>query len=162
MPDTEVTANVFDRTLTIVRVFDAPRELVWKAWTEPERFTCWAGCDGRTVPLSTIKMDVRPGGAFQWVMVNDANGEEMPASGVYREVVEPERLVWVWTFSDPLPEESVVTLTFSELGNKTKMRLHQVGWTWGVFEAGLRDTRAGMGEEIDRLAGYLQERARTT
>jgi uncharacterized protein YndB with AHSA1/START domain len=158
MPETEVVSDVFERSLTIVRVFDAPRELVWKAWTDPEQFACWAGCDGRSVPLSTIKMDLRPGGAFSWVMVDDITGVEMPAEGVYREVVEPERLVSVWTFSDPLPEESVVTLTFTDLAGKTEMRMKQVGWTWGDLEAGLHDTRAGMGEEIDKLAKYLAEK----
>jgi uncharacterized protein YndB with AHSA1/START domain len=157
MPDTQVVSNVFDRTLTIVRVFDAPRELVWKAWTDPERFACWAGCDGWSFPRSRIQMDVRPGGTFRGVMVNDTTGEEIVSEGVYREVVQPERLAWVWTFSDPLPEESVVTLTLTDLGGKTELQLRQVGWTWGDLEAGLRDTRAGMGEEIDKLAKYLTE-----
>lgn len=156
MPETEVFSSVADRTITITRVFDAPRELVWKAWTEPEQFACWAGCDGHSVPLATIEMDVRPGGSFRWTMVNDANGDEMHAAGVYREVVEPERLVWASQSGLPLPEEVVVSVTLTDLGDgQTEMKFQQVGFGWGDLEAGLRDTREGHAEEIDRLADYL-------
>jgi len=153
MPDTQVSSNILDHSLTIVRVFDAPRELVWRAWTEPAQFTRWAGCDGHSMPLPTIAMDVRPGGEFRFTMVNDATGEQQPSSATYREVVEPERLVWAFPGD---PEEVVVTVTLTDLGNdQTRMHFQQVGFGRVAYEAGLRDTRAGLGEEIDKLADYL-------
>ena len=72
--------------ITISRVFDAPREVVWKAWTEPDQIASWWGPHGWTNPLSKITMDVRPGGAFRIVSISDADGTEMPSQGVYREV----------------------------------------------------------------------------
>ncbi|GAA5040099.1 SRPBCC domain-containing protein [Actinopolymorpha pittospori] len=87
---------------------------------------------------------------------NRATGEQTPTAGSYREVVEPERLVWAWQSSEPLPEESVVTITLTDLAeNKTRMHFTQVGFTWGVFEYGIANTRAGFSEEIDKLAKYL-------
>jgi uncharacterized protein YndB with AHSA1/START domain len=151
MPETKVVSNLADRSITIDRTFDAPRELVWKAWTEPERLAKWAGCDGTHVPLSTIEVDLRPGGTFRWIMVSDADGDRREISGTYLEVVEPERLVFTWRESS----ESVVTITLTDRGDKTEMRLQQVGFTSTVLEYGLRDVRDGMGEEIDRLAAYL-------
>jgi uncharacterized protein YndB with AHSA1/START domain len=128
---------------------------MWQAWTEPEHFARWAGCDGHSVPLASITMDVRPGGTLRYVMVNDSTGAETPGFAVYREVVEPERLVFVWQDSR-LPEESVVTIVFTDLGDTTEMTLHQVGFTYGDLEWGLHASRAGMAEEIDKLARYVQ------
>jgi len=154
MPDTQVVSNITDRTLTIVRVLDAPRELVWQAWTEPAQFTRWAGCGGHSMPLSTIAMDVRPGGEFRYTMVNETTGEEYPTAAIYREVVAPERLVWAYPDES---EEVVATVMLTDLGDgRTKMHFEQVGFGLAAHEAGLRDTRAGMAEEIDKLAHYLQ------
>jgi uncharacterized protein YndB with AHSA1/START domain len=154
MPDTNVVTNVVDQTLTITRVLEAPRELVFKAWTEPERFARWAGCDGHSVPLETIEMDVRPGGAFRWTMVNDANGDQAPTTGTYVDIVEPERIVMHW--HDVVDVRATVTLT--DLGDgRTEMVFEQVGYGTRDLEAGLRDTRAGHAEEIDRLVKYLVE-----
>ncbi|GAB3415697.1 hypothetical protein GCM10027569_37650 [Flindersiella endophytica] len=104
------------------------------------------------MPLSTVTMDVRPGGRFAGEMVWDADGSRRPFAGVYREVVAPERLVFTWED----PEESVVTITLTDLGDgRTRLHLVQVGFPSGVYEHGLHDTRLGMGEEIDRLAAYV-------
>jgi uncharacterized protein YndB with AHSA1/START domain len=100
--------------ITITRVFDAPRELVWKAWTEPERLARWWGKRGWSTPLDSVTMDVRPGGAFRLNSVNDEDGREMPLDTAYREVVEPERLGF---------GEATVTLT--DLGDgRTEMVFH--------------------------------------
>jgi uncharacterized protein YndB with AHSA1/START domain len=84
--------------ITITRVFDAPRERVWQEWTEPEGFADWFGGAGAEVPLSTVSMDVRPGGSWRATMFADPGRREIHWKGEYREVVEPERLVF--TVSD--------------------------------------------------------------
>lgn len=154
MPDTDVVTNVLDRTLTIRRMLNAPPSLVFRAWTEPERFARWAGCDGHTIPLATIRLDVRPGGEFSWVMVSDLDGSAVRTTGTYLDVVEPSRLVLRW--HDVL--ESVATITFTDLGDgRTEMLFQQVGFTSRALESGLRDSRAGHAEEIDRLVTYLAD-----
>src|SRR5213592_4495854 len=84
--------------ITITRVFDAPRERVWREWTEPERFADWFGGPESEVPLSTVSMEVRPGGEWRLTMFAGEERREIRWKGEYREVVEPERLVF--TLSD--------------------------------------------------------------
>jgi uncharacterized protein YndB with AHSA1/START domain len=111
--------------ITIIRVFDAPRERVWKEWTEPERFADWYGGSEGEVPVSTVSMDVREGGAWRATMLYD--GREIQWHGEYREVVEPERLVL--TFSDrPGDEYELVTVVLTDLGDgRTEMLFQQHG-----------------------------------
>jgi uncharacterized protein YndB with AHSA1/START domain len=85
--------------IRIVRVLDAPRDLVFRAWTEPEQFAAWFGEYGSEIPLETVSMDVRPGGAWSLVMYHGPERTEIPFSGLYREVDPPARLVL--TFSNP-------------------------------------------------------------
>src|SRR5260221_14208184 len=80
-----------DREIAFERDFDAPRELVWKAWTRPEYFRRWYGCS--TVSLAVCEIDLRVGGAYRYVM-RGADGAEFAISGIYREVVPPQRLVY--------------------------------------------------------------------
>jgi uncharacterized protein YndB with AHSA1/START domain len=82
---TEATAQ----EITITRTYDAPRDAVWSAWTEPEQLVQWWGPPGWSTPLETVTMEVRPGGTFRLTSVS-GDGTEMPVVGVYREVVEPE------------------------------------------------------------------------
>src|SRR2546425_8316963 len=111
--------------LVITRVLDAPPRLVFKAWTEPERLVRWWGPQGFTTP--SCKMDVRPGGAFRFCM-RSPEGTDHWLQGVYREIVEPERLVLTWAWEDaegkPGPE-TVGTVRFAEHGAKTPLTLHQ-------------------------------------
>jgi uncharacterized protein YndB with AHSA1/START domain len=116
-----------DREFTITRVFDAPRELVWRAWTDPEHMSRWFGPHGFTTPLATVTMDVRPGGTFEFTMVSDDDGNEIPSGGTFLEVVEPERLVWRDRDIDLL-----VTVIFADLGERTEMTCHVVGRTGGA------------------------------
>ena len=130
------------REITITRVFDAPRELVWKAWTEPERLARWWGKRGWSTPLSTITMDVRPGGAFRLISVCDENGDEMTLDAVYREVVEPERLTF-----------GAATVTLTDLGDG---RTEMVFRTTMQATDDLRDVAAGgLASAFDRLAEHL-------
>lgn len=146
------TATPAERELVITRVFDAPRPLVFKAWTEPDRLVRWWGPQGFTTPSCT--MDVRPGGAFRFCM-RSPEGTDHWLRGVYREIVEPERLVltWAWEDAERKPgRETVLTVTFAEQGAKTKLTLRQA-----VFESvTARDAhQRGWTGSLDRLAEYL-------
>ena len=114
--------------ITITRVFEAPRERVWEEWTKPEGFADWFGGPEAEVPLSTVSMDVRPGGAWRATMFAGPNRREIQWKGEYREVVEPERLVL--TFSDQPGEDDyeVVTVVLTDLGDgRTEMLFQQRG-----------------------------------
>jgi uncharacterized protein YndB with AHSA1/START domain len=115
------------REFTITRVYDAPRELVWKAWTDPEQIGRWFGPRGFTTPRSTVTMDVRTGGSFELKMVADDDGKEYPAGGTFLEVEEPARLVW-----RDRDVDLTVTVTFTDVGGRTEMTCHVVGKTGGV------------------------------
>jgi uncharacterized protein YndB with AHSA1/START domain len=131
-----------DREIVITRVYDAPREQVWKAWTEPRRLAEWWGKRGWNAVPSSIAMDVRPGGTFRVTTVSE-DGAEMTNDGVYREVVEPERLVL------EEPSGGLSTVVFTDLGDgRTEMRFST---TVRVTET----ARAGMDSAFDRLAEHL-------
>src|SRR4051794_41812745 len=83
--------------MTISRVFDAPRERVWREWTEPERFADWYGGPEGVIPLDTVEMDVRPGGTWRATMYFGPDRREIRWSGEYREVEPPHRLVLTLT-----------------------------------------------------------------
>jgi uncharacterized protein YndB with AHSA1/START domain len=156
MTESSATARTRAREFTITRVFDAPRELVFKTWTEPEQVACWFGPRGFTTPLSTITMDVRPGGVWRACMIRDDETEH-PTGGVYREVVEPERLVFTWGIAEGsgvVKDESVVTITFADLGGKTKMTFTQAGFSSDDERTSVED---GWTQSIDRLAGHLTQ-----
>lgn len=143
---------VAERELVVTRILDAPRALVFKAWTEPDRAARWWGPQGFVTLY--CKMDVRPGGAFR-VCMRSPEGTEYWKQGVYREVVEPERLVFTFAWEDPdgrPGHETMVTVTFAEHGTKTRLTLHQ-----GVFETvTARDShQSGWTSTVERLADYL-------
>ncbi|SCD60759.1 SRPBCC domain-containing protein [Streptomyces sp. OspMP-M43] len=104
--------------IDLTRVLDAPQQRVFAAWTSPEDFAAWYGGEA-DVPLDRVAMDVRPGGSWRLVIVMP--GVEMPFHGVYREVSEPDGLVF--TLKDgSAPEDvegEIVTVTFSDLGDGT-------------------------------------------
>ena len=80
--------------LRFTRVFDAPPEVVFRCLTSPEHLTHFWGPTGVSAPLEHITVDLRPGGAFETVMVSDADGSRYPTRAVYTEIVPPERLAW--------------------------------------------------------------------
>ncbi len=140
------------RVLVITRIFDAPPHLVFKAWTEPERLVRWWGPKGFTLPTCT--MDFRPGGAYRFCM-RSPEGVDHWLQGVYREIVEPERLVftYAWVDAEGKPgHETLLTVTFEEHNGKTKLTLHQA-----VFESvTARDAhRGGWPSSLECLAEYL-------
>ena len=141
-----MTDAVTTHEIAITRVYDAPREQVWKAWTEPERIASWWGKRGWNTPPSSVTLDVRPGGVFRLNSISEADGREMPLDAVYREVVEPERLVFAKG-----GEHS--TVTFTDLGDgRTEMSFR----TTIEADEPLRDrARAGLASAFDRLAEQL-------
>ena len=113
-----------ERVLVIERIFDAPPSLVFKAWTDPKQVAQWWGPKGFTNPV--CEMDARPGGALRIVM-RAPDGAEHPMTGVFREVVEPERLVFTSMALDAAGNpiiDGLTTVTFAEHGGKTKLALH--------------------------------------
>lgn len=147
--------------LTITRVFDAPREKVWKAWTAPEEVKKWWGPKNFTAPVS--KIDLRVGGKYLSCM-RGPDGKDYWSTGVYRELVPMERIVVTDSFADEkgnvvpashygmtgdFPLELLVTVTFEQLGNKTKMVLRHEGIPSGMMR---ELTETGWSESFDKLA----------
>jgi uncharacterized protein YndB with AHSA1/START domain len=114
--------------IAITRVFDAPRERVWREWTEPEAFADWFGAAGGEVPLSTVSMDVRPGGSWRLTMFAGPERREIHWKGVYREVVEPERLVFTVTDQPDDDRYELIVVDLIDLGDgRTEMQFEQRG-----------------------------------
>jgi uncharacterized protein YndB with AHSA1/START domain len=149
---TSVTVDAADRELVVRRLLDAPRRLVFQAWTEPDRAARWWGPQGFTTIY--CDMDVRPGGTFRASM-RSPEGTVHCRQGVYREVVEPERLVFTFAWEDPEGKpghETVVTVTFADRDGKTELTLRQA-----VFDTvAARDShQGGWTSTLQRFAEYL-------
>ena len=149
--DTETIATS-ERELTITRVFNAPRSLVFKVWTQPEHFSRWLG----PKDFTTIgcQMNVQVGGMYR-ACIRSPEGNDHWMQGVYREITEPERLVFTFAWEDENNQpkhETLVTVTFEEHDNKTLMTFQQA-----IFESiESRDSHnTGWSECFDRLATYL-------
>jgi uncharacterized protein YndB with AHSA1/START domain len=148
---TSATIKENNIKLQLTRVFDAPRELVFKAWTDANQFTQWFGaaaCNGSS--LQSAKVDARVGGKYR-LQVRSAEGEYFTSTGVYREVKPPERIVFTWqfeidgsgdAFGEVEPPEMLVTVEFKARGKQTELTLthekfastdsrdrHNEGWT---------------------------------
>ena len=128
--NTDTPTTSAERELIITRVFDAPRRLVFKAWTEPDRIKEWWGPRGFTT--LSCEMDQRPGGAWR-VRSRSSEGKDYVSQGMFREIVEPDRLVFTYAWVDAKGKpghETLVTVTFTEQSGKTVLTFHQ-----GVFES---------------------------
>ena len=122
--------------ITIKRIFDAPRELVWREWTEPDRFADWFGGPQSEVPLSTVSMDVRPGGAWRATMFADPGRREIQWKGEYREVAEPERLVFTVTDQPDDDAYELVGVLLTDLGDGRTEMLGGATYRWLDSDAG--------------------------
>jgi uncharacterized protein YndB with AHSA1/START domain len=145
-----------DGELVITRILDAPRARVFAAWIDQDQAARWWGPRGFTSISCT--MDVRVGGAWRRVM-RSPDGLEYRASGVYREIVAPERLVFTYAWEhnpEQLRQETLVTLNFAERDGKTELILRQA-----LFETvTARDAHhGGWSSCLDRFAEYLAERS---
>lgn len=139
-----------DRQIVVTRVFDAPRALVFEAWTKAEHVAHWWDPSG--VPLAVCEIDLRPDGAFRWVNRSPDGGEGHAFSGVYREIVPPERIA----FSSPSSLKQVSTLVFTEEGKKTKLTITMECASREEREAMLRmRVDAGTAQTLQNLAAYL-------
>lgn len=155
----EGSESTADRELVMERIFDAPRALVFQAFTDANHLSQWFGPAGWTLPV--CKVDLRPGGAWQYCM-RGPNGEESWGKAIYQEIVAPERLVYQDNFTDadgnPLEgmPETQVTVEFTEEAGKTKLTSRTLFATPAD-----RDAVLGMGvvegiqETWDRLDSYL-------
>jgi uncharacterized protein YndB with AHSA1/START domain len=150
-----IPAESQNRELVITRIFDAPREVVFAAWTRPEHVARWWGPNDFTLPF--CEMDFREGGSYKYCMRSPA-GEDHWVWGDYREIVEPERIVFTWKRKDlegNPRSSSVATVTFEEHGAQTKFTLRQ-----GIFEFAddCAEHVGGWTECMDRLGEYVREK----
>jgi uncharacterized protein YndB with AHSA1/START domain len=142
--------------LILVRTFDAPRGLVWKAWTDPKHLEKWWGPRGFTNPVCEV--NVRPGGVIR-IHMRGPDGTVHPMTGVYREVVEPKRIVFACGALDAKGRplfEILTTVTFVERSEKTKMTLHALV-TWATAEGvpHLAGMEEGWSQSLDRFAEHV-------
>ncbi len=144
----DTTTNLGEATYT--RVYDAPPEVLFRCMTEPEHLTHFWGPVGVSTPIENITIDLRPGGAFDTKMVDDASGAEYPSHGVYVEISPPDKLV----FSESEVEGGMTTsITFVDLGDgRTEVRTHQTNVP-EMYRS--PEAQAGMQSSFDRLDAYL-------
>ena len=150
------SAATENRELVVTRIIDAPRRLVFSAWTEPEQVARWWGPQGFVT--THCDMDIRSGGAFRFCM-RSAAGTDHWKRGVYREIVEPLRIVFTfaWEDADGNPgHELLTTVTFDDLGAKTRLTLHQA-----AFETieGRDGHLGGWTSCFERFAEYIAQHA---
>lgn len=143
-----------DREAVITRVFDAPRRLVWAAWTDPEHLPHWmVGSEGWTMPVCEI--DLRPGGTWHFVW-RRSDGTEMEMHGDYRDITPPERLVSTESWGGDWPE-TLNTLVLTEDDGRTTMTLTILYPSKEARDAALETgMKEGMSQSFDRLAAHLE------
>ena len=146
-------ASVAERSIVTTRVFDAPRELVFKAWTDPAHISEWWGPDGFTT--ITLEIDVRLGGAWRFIM-HGPDGVDYPNRIVYTEIVPPERLAYDHGDDSDAPGFHT-TVTFVEENGKTTLAMEALFATAAEREHVVREFGAVEGgkQTLRRLAEYL-------
>jgi uncharacterized protein YndB with AHSA1/START domain len=150
-----------DREIVVTRVFDAPRRLVFDAYTKPELVKRWLlGPDGWSMPVCEI--DLRAGGKYRYVWRNDADGSEMGMGGIYREVVAPDRIVATEKFDQAwYPGEAVGTIVLVEQDGKTTLTQTILYDSRATRDAVLKSPmQYGMGMSYDRLEKFLDSAGR--
>jgi uncharacterized protein YndB with AHSA1/START domain len=163
-----------NQEFVVTRTFNAPRDLVWKAWTEPERLAQWWGPKGCTIRV--VKLDLRPGGMFHYAMQFEP-GHDMWGRFIYREIEGPDRLVFVNSFSDasggitraPFPQlgdswplEVLNTVTLTERGGETTLALrgcpiNATEEEQKMFASMVGSMQQGFTGTFDKLAAYLAQ-----
>lgn len=144
-----------ERELTLTRIFDAPRELVFQVWTDAAHLARWFGPDMFTIPV--CRVDARVGGELYLVM-RSTQGDEHPMKGVFLEVVRPGRLVFTNIPTDATGNhlmEGVTTVTFADQGGKTKLTMH-TKMTGKAPQAAymLAGMEPGWNQTLNRLGNY--------
>jgi uncharacterized protein YndB with AHSA1/START domain len=138
--------------LVITRIFDAPRELVFKLWTDPEHVAQWWG--PHRFKTTVQEMNVRVGGRWRYAM-RGPDGNDHPFDGVYLAVAEPERLVFEGSIHGDSSQSVWTEVTFTEQAGKTKVTVHQV---FSFESAATRGASMGWNQQLDRLTAYLARR----
>ncbi|MFI5933170.1 SRPBCC domain-containing protein [Actinoplanes sp. NPDC051494] len=140
------------RELDIVRIFDAPRELVWAALTEPDQVAAWWGPAGMSTPRESVEMDVRPGGVFRLTMVS-GDGSEFPSDMRFT-VVEPVgTLGYEWEGQRGIGGGGA-TVTLKDLGDgRTELTNHFAGWTTDEIQGFMVQ---GTNQQFDKLAALIR------
>jgi uncharacterized protein YndB with AHSA1/START domain len=145
-----------DREIVLTRAFDAPRDLVFEAWTNCEHVRHWWGW--RTSTMILCEADVRPGGSWRYV-TREENGAEVPFTGVYQEVTPPERVVHTEMYDVPpfnTGDPAVTTVTFNEEGGRTTVTVSSLYPTKEIRDTVIQSgMEAGAAESYDRLAEHL-------
>jgi uncharacterized protein YndB with AHSA1/START domain len=144
-----------DRELAMTRVFDAPRSMVFDAWTQPELLRRWLGVFGSWT-FAVCEVDLRVGGKYRFVW-RGKDGNEMGMGGVYREIVRPERIVCTEKFDDPWYEgDAIDTTTFVERAGKTTMTTTVLYGSKEIRDAVLKSPmESGVAKSYDKLAEVL-------
>jgi uncharacterized protein YndB with AHSA1/START domain len=149
------------REITLTRIFDAPRELVFAAWTDPKHMQAWWGPQRFTNPVCEI--DFRVGGKWHIVM-RGPNGMDYPCGGVYREIVPPERLVFTNIALDDKGNsiiDGLTVVTFEDQNGKTKLTLNTRGIAMVDYAAQyLQGMEAGWTQSLERLAELLAKESK--
>jgi uncharacterized protein YndB with AHSA1/START domain len=142
-----------ERTIVIERELDAPRDLVWKMWTDPDEVTKWWGPEHFSTPREKIEFDVRPGGVCRLTMIGP-DGEEYPSDGHFGVVEPPDRFSFGEETTDhPMIESGETTVEFIDLGaNRTKV---VVTSRMMCAEELVEMAREGWGSQLDKLATLL-------
>jgi len=142
--------------ISITRVFEAPRERVWREWTTPEAFADWFGAPSGEVPVETVEMDVREGGSWKATMFGGPERRQIDWKGEYLEVTEPERLVLTMTDQPDDPERGLITVVLTDLGDgRTEMLMEQRGP--GMTPEQFERARKGWGGFLDRVEARLAD-----
>lgn len=151
-------SSTADREIVTTRLIDAPRELVFEAWTDPKHVAHWFGPDGFVT--TTHSMDVRPGGVWRFTM-RGPDGKEWPNVVTYEQVVPPERLVYLHG-DDRETDMFHTTVTFADEGGKTALTMRAVFKTGAAREQVVRENAAieGAQQTVSRLERYLRSMPR--
>jgi len=147
------TSTLVTPELLITRVFNAPRELVFRAWTDPDHIRKWFG--PKDHPATRMAMDVRPGGRWRGCLRSTETGNDLWLGGIYREIAPPERLVFTFAWEEEGERglETLVTITFAEQGAKTLMTFRQTPFR---STGELDGHRGGWTSSFDRLGDHLE------
>jgi uncharacterized protein YndB with AHSA1/START domain len=145
-------ATAADQEVRITRIFEAPRDLVYRAWTDPDEVSAWYGPEGFDTPRDRIRIDPRVGGRYELTMVRRGDGAEFPIGYDIVELVEPELLV---LRSDPIPEmgmhePTTTRVEFQVQGNGTRMTLSD-----GPYPGGGSHAAAGWSAAFDKLGALV-------
>jgi uncharacterized protein YndB with AHSA1/START domain len=159
--------NAKKQDLVVTRIYEAPVELVWKAWTDPELVVLWWGPKDYTSPVCRI--DLRVGGHYLFCMraPKEQGGHDYYSTGVYRKIVPMERLEFTHSLADQdgnkidpaqvgmppdFPKELIYEIVFKSIGDKTELTITEYGWTLGqMYEYAVM----GLNQSLDKLAFFI-------